>query len=114
MSTSPIRRARKHVPVAGNTGIVHAKGIEQRYDISPKTRWLWERNGRLPARDVFIGGQRAAWRVETLEAAERGELLVTPAPASSPPPPSRSRSRSPAPPPTRSRSKSRSRSAAAP
>jgi predicted DNA-binding transcriptional regulator AlpA len=55
-------------PRAG-TVVIWAKGVEERYGISPPTRWRWERKGLLPARDVHIGG-RSGWRPETLAAAE--------------------------------------------
>jgi predicted DNA-binding transcriptional regulator AlpA len=58
------------VPRAG-TVVIWPAGVQQRYDISAPTRWRWEKQGRLPARDVHIGG-RSGWRPETLEAAERG------------------------------------------
>ena len=61
-----IRRA----PVRGDA-VIWPRGIEERYGISSVTRWRWERSGRLPPRDVHIGG-RSGWRPETLERAERG------------------------------------------
>lgn len=45
--------------------VVWPLGVERRYDISAVTRWRWERTGRLPQRDVAIGG-RTGWRPETL------------------------------------------------
>ncbi len=56
----------------GGTAIIHPRGIEERYGISAVTRYRWERAGKLPARDVYIGGIAAGWRPETLDAAERG------------------------------------------
>lgn len=44
--------------------------VEQRYGISPQTRWRWEKEGRLPPRDVNLGG-KTGWRVDTLAAAEK-------------------------------------------
>jgi hypothetical protein len=52
------------------------KAIEKRYTITPVTRWRWERTGKLPARDVFVGGVAAAWRPETILAAERGSKVA--------------------------------------
>lgn len=49
--------------------VVWPRGVEERYGISPPTRWRWERAGKLPARDVSIGG-RTGWKPETLERAE--------------------------------------------
>jgi hypothetical protein len=59
----------KRAPAAG-TRVIWPAGVEHRYDISPVTRWRWERDGKLPARDVSIGG-RTGWRPDTLDAAER-------------------------------------------
>jgi predicted DNA-binding transcriptional regulator AlpA len=52
--------------------ILRPQDLELRYNISAPTRWRWERDGRLPPRDVFIGGKPEGWRRETLEAADRG------------------------------------------
>jgi predicted DNA-binding transcriptional regulator AlpA len=65
----PQDRRKRPAPVCG-TAVVWPAGLEQRYGISAPTRWRWERDGLLPARDVHIGG-RTGWRPETLEAAER-------------------------------------------
>jgi predicted DNA-binding transcriptional regulator AlpA len=46
--------------------------LEGRYGISTPTRWRWERDGKLPKRDVKVGGVLVGWRPETLDAAERG------------------------------------------
>ena len=59
----------KRAPTEGSR-VVWPAGAEQRYGISPVTRWRWERTGRLPPRDVNIGG-RTGWRPETLDNAER-------------------------------------------
>lgn len=64
-----IKRAR-----SVGTVCIWPRGVEQRYDISSPTRWRWEKQGRLPARDVFVGGKAVGWRPETLDAAERGQL----------------------------------------
>lgn len=71
MSEQPRSRAQKH-PRAGGTAVIYPKGVEIRYGISLSTRWRWERQGRLPARDVYIGGVAVGWRPSTIEAAERG------------------------------------------
>jgi predicted DNA-binding transcriptional regulator AlpA len=47
-------------------------GVQQRYGINSVTRWRWERDRKLPARDVFVGGVAVGWRPATIEAAERG------------------------------------------
>ena len=54
------------------TACIWPRGVEQRYDISAPTRCRGERQGLLPARDVYIGGRAVGWRPETLETAERG------------------------------------------
>jgi hypothetical protein len=59
-------------PHAG-TAVVWPKGVEDRYDIAAVTRWRWERSGRLPARDINLGG-KTGWSPETLAAAERGAV----------------------------------------
>jgi len=62
--TTPKKRA----PRAG-TAVIWPKGCEDRYGICSTTRWRWEKSGRLPARDVNVGG-KTGWRPETLAAAE--------------------------------------------
>jgi hypothetical protein len=59
----------KRAPRKGEA-IVWPKGVEERYGISACTRWRWEREGKLPRRDMSVGG-RKGWRPATLEAAER-------------------------------------------
>jgi len=50
--------------------VIWPRGVELAYGISAITRWRWERAGRLPARDVHIGG-RSGWSPDTLAAAEQ-------------------------------------------
>lgn len=52
--------------------VIWPKGVEERYGISDVTRWRWEKSGRLPRRDVNLGG-KTGWRPETLIAAETVE-----------------------------------------
>jgi hypothetical protein len=52
--------------------VIYPGGAEIRYSISGPTRWRWEQAGKLPPRDVFVGGKAIGWRPETLEEAERG------------------------------------------
>ena len=59
----------KTTPAVG-AAVVWPRGVEQRYDISAPTRWRWERDGKLPARDVNVGG-KTGWRPETLATHER-------------------------------------------
>jgi predicted DNA-binding transcriptional regulator AlpA len=56
-------------PLRGSA-VIWPKGIEDRYGISAPTRWRWERDGKLPRRDVHVG-DKSGWRPETIEAAER-------------------------------------------
>lgn len=58
----------KRAPTEGSR-VVWPSGVELRYGVSAVTRWRWEKSGRLPPRDVSIGG-RTGWRPETLNAAE--------------------------------------------
>lgn len=75
---SPSKRKRgRPVGVPGKfrsagEGIIWPKGIEARYNISKTTRWLWEQQGKLPPRDVYIGGELAGWSPAVIEAMERG------------------------------------------
>lgn len=52
--------------------VIYPRGVEQDYGVSDVTRWRWEKSGRLPARDVFVGGVAVGWRPETLAEAQRG------------------------------------------
>ena len=65
------KRSPKRVRTVG-TGCIAPRGIETRYDISPVSRWRWEKTGRLPPRDVFVGGIAIGWKPATIEQAERG------------------------------------------
>jgi predicted DNA-binding transcriptional regulator AlpA len=62
------------------TACIWPRGVEQRYDISSPTRWRWEKERRLPPRDVFVGGRPVGWRPETLDAADRGEYKTPASP----------------------------------
>ena len=63
---------RKRPAPRQGTAIVWPKALETRYDISAVTRWRYERMGKLPKRDAFIGGVAVGWKLATLEAAENG------------------------------------------
>ena len=56
----------------GGTRVVYPRGAQEQLGVSAPTRWRMERDGRLPPRDVYIGGKPVGWRPETLEAAQRG------------------------------------------
>jgi hypothetical protein len=64
----------QHVPVPG-IALLPAD-IEHRYRISLSSRQRWEREGKLPKRDFFIGGKAKGWLLTTLERAERGENVA--------------------------------------
>jgi predicted DNA-binding transcriptional regulator AlpA len=64
----PTRRG-KAVALKSGTAVIWPAGIQARYGISAPTRWRWEKTGRLPPRDVSIGG-RTGWRPETIVKAE--------------------------------------------
>lgn len=49
------------------TNVVWPKGVEARYGISAPTRWRWEKQGKLPPRDVCIG-DKTGWKPSTLPA----------------------------------------------
>lgn len=55
------------------TQCVWPSGAQKRYGVSAPTLWRWEKDGKLPPRDVFVGGKPVGWRPETLDAADRGE-----------------------------------------
>ncbi len=58
------------------TRCVKPINVQARLGYSSVTVWRMERDGRLPARDVFVGGKAVGWRPETLESAERGDTSV--------------------------------------
>jgi len=68
--TSQARTRTRGGPVRGDA-VIWPRGLERRYGISAVTRWRWERSGRLPPRDVHVGG-RSGWRPETIERYEAG------------------------------------------
>jgi hypothetical protein len=45
-------------------GVIWPGDLERFYGISLSTRWRWERQGQLPARNVFVGG--GGWLADTL------------------------------------------------
>lgn len=56
----------------GGTEVIWPRGLQERYGISDVTRWRWERENKLPPRDVFVGG-RSGWKPATLAAYESGQ-----------------------------------------
>ena len=73
-------RKARHCRTSG-TAVVWPSGVEQRYGISGPTRWRWERAGKLPPRDVYIGGVAVGWRPATLDRFESGGDIPSPAAA---------------------------------
>jgi predicted DNA-binding transcriptional regulator AlpA len=67
-----VKRAPKR-PAFGGTHLITPRGLEARYGWSPPTRWRAERDRRVPARDVFIGGRAVGWKPSTIEAAESAQ-----------------------------------------
>lgn len=57
-------------PSAG-TAVIWPKGARALIGISGPTLWRWERDGKLPPRDVVVAGRAIGWRPETLDAALR-------------------------------------------
>lgn len=45
-------------------GVIWLGDLERFYGISPQTRWRWERDGQLPARNVHVGG--GGWLADSL------------------------------------------------
>jgi hypothetical protein len=64
------RRRVKRIALKRGSRVVWPAGVQEFYGISSVTRWRWEREGKLPPRDVHIGG-RSGWRFETLASAEQ-------------------------------------------
>lgn len=53
--------------------VLWPKDLQHRYQISPQTLYRWERTGRVPRRDVRIGGVASGWYRSTIEQAESGQ-----------------------------------------
>jgi len=68
-----VQRKSKRTGLRQGTAVVWPSGVEDRYGISAPTRWRWEKRGRLPPRDVNVGG-KTGWRPSTLEAGETSRL----------------------------------------
>lgn len=68
------RVANESTPARLGTHLVRPAGVQKRYGITHVTRWRWERDKKLPPRDVFIGGKAVGWRPDTLDAAERHRI----------------------------------------
>lgn len=61
---------KRKCPLEG-TGVIWPAGLQRRYGISAVTRWRWEKDGKLPPRDLFVGN-KSGWRPSTIDAAEQG------------------------------------------
>jgi predicted DNA-binding transcriptional regulator AlpA len=56
--------------------ILWPNDLEQRYGVSDSTRSRWEKLGKIPARDVYLGGEPVAWYATTIESAERRPAMA--------------------------------------
>jgi hypothetical protein len=56
---------KKSIQALRPQGVIWPRDIECFFDISPPTRWRWERSGKLPARDIRIGS-RGGWLAQNL------------------------------------------------
>ena len=72
MAHEGIHERCKRARTAG-MGCIWPSGLRDRYGVSSPTLWRWERAGKLPTPDVFVGGRAVGWRPETIERAERAE-----------------------------------------
>ena len=52
--------------------VLWPRDVQALFGVAAETRWRWEQEGRLPARDVFMRGEAVAWHRATIEAAMRG------------------------------------------
>jgi predicted DNA-binding transcriptional regulator AlpA len=70
-------RKREPTPDTQETDVkvLRPSACERRYGVSAPTRWRWEKSGRLPPRDVQVGGKPWGWYESTLIAHERGESV---------------------------------------
>ena len=66
-----IKRGRRGPARSAGDGCIWPSGLQRRYNISPVTRWRWERDKKLPPRDVRIDGVLVGWKPSTIEAAEK-------------------------------------------
>lgn len=65
------RKPKQKTSKSLGTHVIWPHGLETMLDLSPVSRWRWERSGKLPPRDVNIGGQ-TGWKPETIHAALQG------------------------------------------
>lgn len=68
--TDPQKRRAARLERAREADVFWPTTLELRYGISRPTRWRWEKDGKLPPRDVKIAG-KSGWRRSTIEAAEQ-------------------------------------------
>jgi predicted DNA-binding transcriptional regulator AlpA len=69
-SASPVSgdgrtRVRKPLPPS-ERAVLKPRDVERLFDITAPTRWRWEKKGKLPPRDVILGGEPIGWRPATL------------------------------------------------
>jgi predicted DNA-binding transcriptional regulator AlpA len=61
---------RIHPAPRAGTAVIWPAGLREMLGISDVTMWRWERKGKLPARDIHIGG-RSGWSRATIDDALR-------------------------------------------
>ena len=49
--------------------VLYPVDVQVMLNVSESSRWRLEREGKLPPRDVFLGGVAVGWRPETIERA---------------------------------------------
>jgi hypothetical protein len=70
------QKSSKRVRPTVGTNVIWPHGLQLRYGVSGMMIWKWQKDGKLPARDVFVGGRAFGWKPETIERAEQGAELT--------------------------------------
>jgi predicted DNA-binding transcriptional regulator AlpA len=76
VSMDPSASARSAERAQDRPIVLWPSDVEQRYRISDSTRSRWEKTGKLPPRDVHLGGEAVAWYATTIEGAERRPAMA--------------------------------------